>query len=348
MLNKLLEKMISREDLTAEEACEVMCEIMAGTLKESQIAAYLVALRCKGESAAEILGSCRAIRRFSVQVQTCRSPVVDTCGTGGDSSGTFNISTTSAFVTSGAGAVVAKHGNRAVSSRSGSAELLEALGVNIELPLRSTEECLDRAGIAFLFAPLMHPSMAHAAPARKALGLRTIFNILGPLNNPAGARRQVIGVYDARLGRMMAEVLQSLGVDHAMLVWGEDGTDEITTTGSTGVVEVKPGSISTYRICPENYGISRVPLQALAGGDARQSARICRGVLSGEKGPQRDVVLMNSGAALYVSGIAESLAEGIELAKKSIDSGAAMQKLRFLQDYSRNYRAFHEEGMAYA
>ncbi len=320
-------------------------------MKESQVAAYLVALRCKGESAEELLGSCRAIGQFSRKVTVGEIPVVDTCGTGGDSSGSFNISTVTAFVTAGAGVKVAKHGNRAVSSRSGSADLFEALGIEIELNPESAADCLEKTGLAFLFAPLMHPAMANVVPARKALGLRTIFNLLGPLNNPAGVKRQVIGVYDHELAEKMAQVLIAQGAEHALLVCGEDGLDEITISGRTRVMEVKPGGINTYLLNLEEYGLKRYPLQEIKSRDAGESARICLQVLNGMKGPHRDVVLINSGAALYVAGRAEDLKEGMELARKAIDSGLALEKLRFLQAYSDQHKAMasgQKGGIAYA
>jgi anthranilate phosphoribosyltransferase len=335
MIKDILEKLIRHEDLTCEEAYQVMGKIMRGEFKEAQVAAYLVALRCKGETVDEIMGSCQAIREHSIKISVTRTPVVDTCGTGGDGKGSFNISTVSAFVSAGAGITVAKHGNRAVSGQCGSADLCEALGINMELPATDLELCLNEIGLGFLYAPSLHPAMAHALPARKALGLRTIFNILGPLNNPAGAKRQVLGIYEAALTEKMAAVLASLGSEHALVVAGRDGLDEITLTAETLVTEVKNGILRSYLIAPEDFGFSRVSMDSLLGGDAVAGTRSCLAILKGEKGPQRDVVLLNAGAALYVSGLVQSIREGIELAKTSIDSGAAYEKLQSLVQFSR-------------
>lgn len=344
-IKEILEKLIRSENLTVEESFGVMGKIMAGELKEAQVAAYLVALRSKGETVEEILGSCRAIREKSVKISVNKTFAVDTCGTGGDAKGSFNISTVSAFVAAGAGVAVAKHGNRAVSGSCGSADLCEALGINLELSAAELEECLNDIGLAFLYAPTLHPAMAHAVPVRKALGLRTIFNILGPLNNPAGVKRQLLGVYEAALTEKMAEVLAALGTEHALVVAGGDGLDEITLGGETKVTELRGGKIRSYLIAPEDFGFSRVTLAFLRGGDKATAARFCLAVLQGEKGPRRDVVLLNAGAALYVAGAAESIKEGVELAKKSLDSGAAYEKLSALVQYSRyRYKAPVVEG----
>lgn len=350
MIKDVLEKLIGGEDLTAEESYQVMGKIMSGELKEAQVAAYLVALRSKGETVNEILGSCRAIREHSIKISVSRTPVVDTCGTGGDAKGTFNISTVSAFVAAGAGITVAKHGNRAVSGQCGSADLCEALGIDLELSAAKLELCLNEIGLGFLYAPALHPAMAHAVPARKALGLRTIFNILGPLNNPAGAKRQLLGVYEEALTEKMATVLDALGSEHALVVVGGDGLDEITLTTNTKVTEVQNGKIRSYTIAPEDFGFSRAPLDSLLGGDKEASARLCLAVLQGEKGPQRDVVVLNAGAALYVAGAADSIREGVEMAKTSIDSGAAYEKLESLLQFSRCYRKAStvEGGRTYA
>ncbi len=334
-MKEVLEKMIRQEDLTCEEAYRVMGEIMKGVLKEAQVAAYLVALRCKGETVEEIEGSCQAIREHSIAISLKRTPAVDTCGTGGDARGSFNISTVSAFVSAGAGITVAKHGNRAVSGKCGSADLCENLGIKIDLSVTEIEYCLNEIGLGFLYAPLLHPAMAHAVPARKALGLRTIFNILGPLNNPAGTKRQLLGVYQGELTEKMAEVLASLGTEHALVVAGGDGMDEITLTTETAVSEVKDGMVRSYIIAPEDFGFSRVPMSSLRGGDAAMNTRMCLAVLQGEKGPRRDIVLLNAGAALYVSGVVSGIGEGIELARNSIDAGAAYEKLQSLVRFSR-------------
>ncbi len=334
----ILEKLMHREDLSCAEARQVMGMMMEGALKEAQIGAYLTALRCKGETAPEMLGSCLAMRERSIKIAAPWAPLLDTCGTGGDARGTFNISTVSAFVSAGAGVTVAKHGNRAVSGQCGSADLCEALGLEIDLSVAELELCLQETGLAFLYAPLLHPAMAHVAPVRRVLGVRTIFNLLGPLNNPAGAKRQLLGVYAAGLTEKMAVVLSELGTEHALVVAGADGLDEITITSETKVTEVKNGRLHSYTLAPEDFGLSRSSLEALRGGDAETNSRICLAVLRGEKGPRRDVVLLNAGAALYVAGLAGSIGEGLELAKLSIDSGAARAKLESLVEFSSSRR----------
>lgn len=332
MIKETLEKLIQGENLTRDEAFLVMDKIIAGELGDAAISAYLVALRCKGEVEDEILGSCMAIRRHGRKVSFKTPLTVDTCGTGGDGKGTFNISTVSAFVAAGAGVSVAKHGNRAVSGSCGSADLLEALGINIISSPEEAASCLENTGMAFLFAPVMHPAMAYAVPARKAIGIRTIFNILGPLNNPAGVKRQLVGVFDGSLTEKMAAVLSELGSEHAMIVSGDGGIDEISLSGETKVTELKDGVLKTYSISPGLYGFGDASNKDLAGGDASANAGICISVLKGERGPRRDVVLLNAGAAIYVSGAAADLGEGIELAGVSIDSGAALGKLNALRD----------------
>jgi anthranilate phosphoribosyltransferase len=339
MITDILEKLVRKEDLSSAEAGLVMGRIMQGEVADLQIAAYLMALCCKGESAAEILGSCRAMGERSIKILVNKAPLLDTCGTGGDGKGTFNISTVSAFVAAGAGVTVAKHGNRAVSGRCGSADLCEALGINIELSAAELELCLHETGLAFLYAPLLHPAMAHVAPVRKALGLRTIFNIIGPLSNPAGAKRQLLGVYAAGLAEKMAAVLAALGSEHALVVAGGDGLDEITLTAETKVCEVKNGAWRSYVISPEDFGFSRASLDALRGsGDAAAAARSCVALLQGERGAKRSVVLLNAGAALYVAGMAESIREGIALAEASIDCGSALAKLRDVARFSLRRR----------
>ena len=335
MIKDILEKLIKGEKLTRKEAYKTMDMIMAGEVNDVQIAAYLTALRCKGESEEEIIGSCLAIREHSKRVPYHHSLMVDTCGTGGDGRGTFNISSVSALVVAGAGVPVAKHGNRAVSGKCGSADLWESLGVNVEMPPAEAASCLDRSKIAFLFAPIMHPAMARAVPARKSLGVRTVFNILGPLNNPAEVKKQVIGVFDAQLTEKMAGVLSSLGAECALVVHGLDGTDEISLAGETRVTELRHGTLKSFTISPEDYGLSRVPLEYLRGGDESTNAAICLSILQGERGPRRDVVLLNAGAAIYVSGKAHDLHEGINLASESIDSGAALEVLKSLRQQTQ-------------
>jgi anthranilate phosphoribosyltransferase len=307
-----------------------MSEIMSGNASEPLIASFLTALRFKGESVAEIAGCAQAMREKATKVETKRKNVIDTCGTGGDSAGTFNISTAAAIVASGAGATVAKHGNRAISSRCGSADVLKALGVNIEISKDKVEQCLDEIGIAFLFAPMMHGAMKFAAPVRRELGIRTVFNILGPLTNPAGARRQVIGVFDARLTEPLARVLLELGSERAIVVHGDGGLDEISTLGKTMISELKDGKISSYEFHHSSVGIPGATLRELAGGDAEFNAAIVRDIVGGRKNPQRDITVMNAGAALYVSGRAQTVREGIILAEEAIDSQAARKKLQAL------------------
>lgn len=327
MIKEAIGRVVKGQDLTETEMTGVMNEVMTGGASPAQTAALLTALRMKGETVAEITGAARVMREKATRVSAFAENVVDTCGTGGDESMTFNISTASAFVASGAGLTVAKHGNRSISSRSGSADVLRALGVNIEAEVERVEECLKDAGIGFLFAPMLHGAMKHAAPVRREIGIRTIFNILGPLTNPAGAKRQLIGVYDPALTDIMAQVLANLGSTHAFVVRGEDGLDEITLTTETKVTELKDGLIRSYHIKPEDYGFTRCAPEALRGGDPDMNADIITDVLGGKKGPARDVVILNSAAAIVAGAAAGSIEEGIALAHGSIDSGAAASKL---------------------
>ena len=327
MIRDSVRKLVEGKDLSKDEAFEAMSDIMSGNVSEPLIASFLTALRMKGETVAEIAGCARAMREKAIKIETKRSDVIDTCGTGGDSLGTFNISTTAAIVSSGAGAIVAKHGNRAISSRCGSADVLKALGVNIETPKEKVEQCLDEVGIAFLFAPMMHGAMKYAAPVRRELGIRTVFNILGPLTNPAGARRQLIGVFDARLTEPLANVLLELGSERAMVVHGEGGLDEISTLGKTTISELKNGAVSTYEFDHLSVGVPATSIREIAGGDAEFNAQIVREIISGKKSPQRDITVLNAGAALYVAGMASTLKEGIGLANESIDSGNSQKKL---------------------
>ncbi|OGP25637.1 MAG: anthranilate phosphoribosyltransferase [Deltaproteobacteria bacterium GWB2_55_19] len=319
-------RVVKGSDLSEDEMVSVMNEVMTGGASPAQIGSFITALRMKGETVAEITGAARVMREKATKVEAGKD-VLDTCGTGGDESMTFNISTASAFVAAGAGLIVAKHGNRSVSSRSGSADVLRSLGVNIEAEASRVEECISEAGIGFLFAPMLHGAMKYAAPVRREIGIRSIFNILGPLTNPAGAKRQVIGVYDAALTDVLAKVLFNLGSVHAFVVRGEDGLDEITLTKETRVTELKDGNIKTYHIKPEDFGFERCAPEALKGGDPGENARIIMDVLEGRKGPARDVVLLNSAAAITAGGKAGTIAEGIALAHGSIDSGAALEKL---------------------
>ena len=316
-----LTRLAAREPLTTDEAAAVMRAIMAGEATPAQVGGFLMALRTKGETVDEIEGLARTMLEFATPVRS-PGPVVDIVGTGGDRSGTFNISTVSAIVAAGAGVVVAKHGNRAASSHCGSADVLEALGVKIDLDVAGVERCLEEAGIAFVFAPVFHPAMAHAGPVRRELRVPTIFNFLGPLSNPARPFAQAVGVSDARMLPLMAEVLARRGV-RAKLFRGQDGLDELTTTGISTVFDVRDGEVREGTLDPQAAGFPRVSVQDLRGGDAEEGARIARTVIGGETGPKRDVVLLNAGAALEVAGIVPSLAEGIAAAARSIDEGAA-------------------------
>ena len=326
MIKEALKKAVDRQSLTREEMQGVMEEIMTGNTTDAQIGAFLTALSMKGESVDEITGAAWVMRAKAAKIPLKNRDVVDTCGTGGDGAKTFNISTAAAFAAAGAGVRVAKHGNRSVSSACGSADVLKALGVNIELPPEKVGECIDSIGIGFLFAPVFHSAMKYAIGPRREMGIRTIFNILGPLTNPAGAARQVTGIFSPDLVVTIAEVLRHLGSLHVMVVHG-DGLDEITPTGPTTVAELKDGKITSYKISPEDFGMARAKKEELAGGDAGVNAGILRRIFEGEKGAKRDAVILNAGAAIYVSGRTGSLKQGIEKAALSIDSGAAMEKL---------------------
>jgi len=330
MIKEAISKIVKNQDLSESEMIEVMNEIMTGAASPGQIGAFITALRIKGETVDEITGAARVMREKATKIDVKGKKVVDTCGTGGDESMTFNISTAAAFVAAGAELIVAKHGNRSVSSRSGSADVLKALGVNIEAEVARVEECLKEIGIGFLFAPMLHGAMKYAAPVRREIGIRTIFNILGPLTNPAGARCQVIGVYDDSLTDILGKVLSNLGAEHAFVVRGEDGLDEITLTTETKVTELKEGKLRTYHIKPEDFGFRRCRPEDLKGGDPEMNADIIRSILKGKKGPQQDVVVLNAAAAIVAGGMARSLEEGILAAVHSIDEGKALEKLNKL------------------
>jgi anthranilate phosphoribosyltransferase len=330
-----------RQSLTRQQAREVMSQILAGNCTDAQIAALLVALHMKGETVEEIVGFAEAIRDAATPLQltrnsaldvsgTERDALVDTCGTGGDASGTFNISTATALVAAGAGVRVAKHGNRSVTSRCGSADVVEALGVKLTLPPARVAACLDEVGIAFLFAPAMHSAMKYVQPARRELRLRTVFNLLGPLCNPAQASAQVVGVYSAELVEKLAEALSLLGLRRALVVHGNDGLDEITLSAGTRVAEVRNGTVRSYEITPEDFGISRAPLEEISGGDVQANAQIIRDILDAKKSARRDVVLLNASAALVAAGRADSIKEALPIAAESLDSGAAKAKLAAL------------------
>ena len=335
MFKETLTKLAGRNDLDPAEAAGVMRTIMEGKASQAQIGAFLLALHMKGETADEIAAFARVMRDNAITVKPVTGRMlVDTCGTGGDGSQTFNISTASAIVAAGAGCPVVKHGNRGMSSRCGSADVLTALGVNLAIDPEVQAAIVERVGIAFFFAPAYHPAMKHVMTARQEIGCRTIFNILGPLANPAGAQAQVLGVYHPDLTGTLAEVLRILGLSRAMVVHGS-GLDEITTTGETAIAELRRGTIRTYTIRYDTFGIAPARLQDLAGGDPQHNARIIRDILEGERGAPRDIVLMNAGAALYVGELARDLHEGIRLAAASIDSGNASARLNALVDATR-------------
>jgi len=329
-IREAIDKLVNRADLSEADTVDVMNQIMTGEATPLQVASFLTALRMKGETVDEITGAARVMREKAHRVNVGGKTVLDTCGTGGDQKGTFNISTTSAFVVAGAGVDVAKHGNRSVSSQSGSADVLGALGVKVDAPKERVEQCIAKIGIGFLFAPLLHEAMKYAVGPRRDIGIRTIFNILGPLTNPAMASHQLIGIYSGDLVATIANVLKNLGSVRAMVVHGLEGLDEISLCGPTKVAELRDGQVKEYLLDPEQVGLKRCKLEDLHGGSAEQSAEIVRGVLAGDKGPARDVVLLNGGAALYVSGRAANIQDGIKLAAESIDSGNARQKLRQL------------------
>jgi len=327
MFPALIDKLTRREDLTTEEAAAAMGEVMAGRVPEAQIAGFLMGLAMKGERPTEIVGLARAMRAHAVQIPRHAEGVFDTCGTGGDRSGTFNVSSSVALVVAACGIRVAKHGNRSVSSLCGSADVFEALGVNVAASPATVARCLDEAGIGFLFAPTFHPSMRHAAPARRALGVRTAFNLLGPLTNPAGPRRQLVGVPRPEFTELLARSLQRLGSERAWVVHGADGVDEISTTGYTKISECRDGSVNTFYLHPADVGIPKASAAALRGGDAGENARIITRVLEGERGPARDIVLLNAGAALFIAGQATSIGTGIQQASQAIDRHDAKRKL---------------------
>lgn len=333
-LREAIRRVVAGEDLSEAEAHAAMGVIMDGGATPAQIAAFATALRMKGEAVEEIAGCARAMRERAQRIRPRVDDLVDVVGTGGDQVSTFNVSTTTAFVVAGAGAYVAKHGNRAVSRRSGAADVLEALGVNIQVDARVVAACIEDIGIGFLFAPLYHPAMRHAAGPRREIGIRTVFNILGPLTNPAGARRYLVGTYDPALTEVMARVLAELGARRALVVHG-DGMDELSTLGPTRVCEVASGSVRTYTVDPGELGLAPPPVGALAGGAPEENARITEAVLRGEPGPPREIVLLNAAAALLVADLAGDLREGMALAARAIDSGAAYERLEGLRVRTR-------------
>ncbi|MGM0758942.1 MAG: anthranilate phosphoribosyltransferase [Thermodesulfobacteriota bacterium] len=335
MFKELLYKIYQGKDLTEEEMSALLGEIFSGNTTEAQIGAFMGALATKGETYAELAGAARAMRKKAIRIETMAQDVIDTCGTGGDTSGTFNISTVTAFVAAGSGAVVAKHGNRSISSQCGSADVLEALGVNLDVDPEIVEEAIAEIGIGFLFAPKYHGAMKYAAKARKDVGLRSIFNMLGPLTNPAAANRQLVGVFAPELTEMFARALQRLGAKRALVVHGHDGLDEISVCAPTRVCELRDGQIVTYDLSPETYLGRTAAAEEIAGGDPAYNAHITQNILSGHKGARRDVVLINAAAALMAAGRAEGIEQGIRMAEKAIDSGAALDKLNSLIEFTQ-------------
>ena len=346
ILTEAVRALVERRDLTRIEAAAAMDAIMSGAATNAQIAGFLTALRMKGETVEELIGFAQVMRQKVARVRTRadevagltgtdREMLIDTCGTGGDASGSFNVSTATAFVVAGAGLKVAKHGNRSASSLCGSADVVETLGVNLELTPAQVGRCIDEAGIGFLYAPLLHTAMKHVMAARRELGFRTVFNLLGPLTNPAGANAQIIGVAAAALTEPLARVLAELGTFRVFVVHGADGLDEISNTGESRISEVREGVVRTFTVRPEDFGLPQASIGDLRGGDRDQNAQIIRAIVDGQRGPRRDIVLMNAAAALVAGTRARDLAEGVELAARAIDTGAAREKLDRLVALSR-------------
>ncbi len=342
--------LVERRDLTRLEAAAAMDAIMSGAATHAQVAAFLTALRMKGETVEELIGFAEVMRLKVARVRTRseveaaltgtdREMLIDTCGTGGDASGTFNVSTATAFVVAGAGLKVAKHGNRSVSSLCGSADVVETLGINLDLPPAKVAQCIDEVGIGFLYAPLLHTAMKHVMPARREMGIRTVFNLLGPLTNPAGANAQVIGVYARGLVEPLARVLAELGTIRAFVVHGADGLDEISTAGESWIAEVHEGLVRTTMVRPEDFGVGRATIADLRGGDREENAEIIRRILAGEPGAKRDIVVVNAAAALVAGGRARDFKEGAQLAAHAVDSGAALGKLQALTGLSQRLAA---------
>ena len=342
MIKEAISLLVAGQSLTMEQAAEVMEEITTGQVTPAQFGAFVTALRIKGETADEIAGLASVMRAKAIRVTT-NNPVIDIVGTGGDNSKSFNISTAAAFVAAGAGIRVAKHNNRAMTSQCGSADVLEALGMKIELDASQVQNCLEKVGIGFMFAPLFHPAMKFAAAPRREIGIRTIFNILGPLTNPARAESQVLGVPSEELGEKMAQVLLRLGSKHTLVVHGLDGMDEISIAGKSRVWELRDGKITSYDISPEDFGLARAGVETLAGGTPEENATILRSVLEGEKGPRREAVVINAAAGIVVGHLTKNhsglpaLKEGVEIAQKTIDSGQALDKLEKLIKLSRSF-----------
>lgn len=334
MIEQALKKIVDKNDLSGCEMEGAIEEIMRGDASPVKISAFLVGLRMKGETVVELTAGAKIMRRYAMQLELKNKDILDTCGTGGDNTHTFNISTISALVAAGAGVTVAKHGNRAVSSRCGSADLLKGLGVNIEADKSIIERCIKELGFGFLFAPLLHTAMKNVAPVRRELEMRTIFNILGPLTNPSGAAYQLLGVFDGALTQIMAEVLRNLGTKHALIVYGDDGLDEITTTAQTQVSELKNGAITTYKISPEDFGLKRAKSEDISGGDVTFNAKLARDILNCKPGPKTDIVLLNAGCAIYAANGAKDMQEGLQKARESLESRNALRILEKLIEYT--------------
>ncbi len=325
-----LNTVIQQQDLTREQMCEVMQRMMSGQVTAAQMAGFLVALRCKGESIEEITAAAQVMRELATPVTIAGEHLIDTCGTGGDGANTFNISTTCAFVVAAAGGKVAKHGNRSVSSKSGSADVLEAAGVNLNLTAAQVAKCVNQIGVGFLFAPHHHGAMKHTAQVRKDMGIRTLFNLLGPLSNPAAAPNQLLGVYAKQWLEPLAQVLKNLGSQHVLVVCAQDGLDEISIASPTDIAELKNGQISTYHITPEQFGLSRGSLADLAVTDAESSLTFVKAVLQNQAGTEQDIVLLNAGAAIYAANLTASLAAGIDKAREVLANGQALEKFNAL------------------
>lgn len=333
-----LQTVLNKHDLTFAQMREVMQQIMSGAATDAQIGGFLIALRCKGESIDEITAAAQVMRELATPVAITGEHIIDTCGTGGDGANTFNISTTCAFVVAAAGAQVAKHGNRSVSSKSGSADVLEAAGVNLNLTPEQVAECVNKIGVGFLFAPKYHGAMKHTGNVRREMGVRTLFNLLGPLANPAAAPNQLIGVFDRQWLEPIAQVLKNLGSQHVLIVNAEDGLDEISIAAPTHIAELKNGMISTYSISPEQFGLTRASLEDLAVTDALSSLAIMESVLNNQAGTAKNIVLLNAGAAIYAANLTNSLQAGIDKAEQMLKSGAAMEKLKALVAFSQQYQ----------
>lgn len=337
LIKEAIEQLSKKKDLSREAMQAVMLDILGGVTDNADIIAFLTLLNDKGETVEELTAAIESMLKYVDPIIVDRPNILDTCGTGGDRKGTFNISTVTAFVASGAGACVAKHGNRSVSSKCGSADILEALGVNINMGKEIIKKCLEEIGIAFLFAPNFHPAMKNVMPARRKIAGKTMFNILGPLINPARATNQLIGVYSDKWTKVLAHVLYNLGSKHILVVHGKDGLDEVTTSDKSLISEVSGGEFKDYEITPEDFGFKRASPEDLIGGNIEENVNIVTDILKGKKGFKRDIVLLNSGCAIYASDKASTIKEGIELAKESIDSGAALKKLELLKEYSQRW-----------